>query len=147
MLTLRLNRWSLLIGLIVIVGLSAAAYFFSPKGENQTYVSSQSIKILSTFPRTGRYLAYHEQSNRHPRYKRKPQVERNKLTGINRVWRSTLILSFASCYIMWGESPSAAYTTSLMWTNNMVAITFMAQWHPLIEPKMSKLRKGYPGGS
>lgn len=33
------NRWSLLIGLIVIVGLSAAAFFFSPKGENQTYVS------------------------------------------------------------------------------------------------------------
>lgn len=74
------NGWSILIGLIVVVALSAAAYFFSPKGENQT------------------------------------------------VWRSTLILSFASCYIMW-------------------AITFMAQWHPLIEPKMSKLRPGYPGGS
>lgn len=44
------------------------------------------------------------------------------------IWRSSLILSFASCYIMW-------------------AITFLAQWHPLIEPRMAKLRPGYPGGS
>lgn len=32
------NSWSLLIGLVVIVALSAGAYFLSPKGENQTYV-------------------------------------------------------------------------------------------------------------
>ena len=31
--------WSLIIGFLVIVGLSAAAYVFAPKGENQTYVS------------------------------------------------------------------------------------------------------------
>ncbi|KAF2188719.1 hypothetical protein K469DRAFT_565303, partial [Zopfia rhizophila CBS 207.26] len=31
------------------------------------------------------------------------------------VWRSTLILSAVSCYLMW-------------------AITFLAQWHPLISP-------------
>ncbi|PVH83342.1 hypothetical protein DL98DRAFT_413246 [Cadophora sp. DSE1049] len=37
------------------------------------------------------------------------------------IWRSSLILSFASCYIMW-------------------AITFLAQWHPLIEPRASGLR-------
>ncbi|KAJ5484053.1 V-type proton ATPase subunit e [Penicillium diatomitis] len=30
------NGWSLLVGLIVIVALSLAAWFFSPKGENQT---------------------------------------------------------------------------------------------------------------
>ncbi|KAK8210103.1 H(+)-transporting V0 sector ATPase subunit e [Zalaria obscura] len=37
------------------------------------------------------------------------------------VWRSTLILSAWSCYLMW-------------------AITFLAQWHPLIAPKRSDLR-------
>ncbi|ETN42657.1 uncharacterized protein HMPREF1541_01814, partial [Cyphellophora europaea CBS 101466] len=67
------NSWSLIIGLLVVVALSIAAWVLSPKGENQT------------------------------------------------VWRSTLVLSFASCYIMW-------------------AIVFLAQWHPLIEPKMGKLR-------
>ncbi|CAG8958808.1 hypothetical protein HYALB_00004578 [Hymenoscyphus albidus] len=38
------------------------------------------------------------------------------------IWRSSLILSFASCYIMW-------------------AITFLAQWHPLIEPRRGGLTK------
>ncbi|KAI4123389.1 MAG: hypothetical protein LQ338_005286 [Usnochroma carphineum] len=47
------NGASLLIGLLTTLLLATLAYFFSPKGENQT------------------------------------------------VWRSTLILSFASCYIMW----------------------------------------------
>ncbi|RAK99211.1 V-type proton ATPase subunit E [Aspergillus ibericus CBS 121593] len=37
------------------------------------------------------------------------------------VFRSTLILSFACCYLMW-------------------AITFLAQWHPLIVPKRSDIR-------
>ncbi|KAK9596405.1 H(+)-transporting V0 sector ATPase subunit e [Aspergillus fumigatus] len=37
------------------------------------------------------------------------------------LWRSTLILSLASCYLMW-------------------AITFLAQWHPLIVPKRSDIR-------
>ncbi|EPQ63955.1 Vacuolar H+ ATPase subunit [Blumeria graminis f. sp. tritici 96224] len=38
------------------------------------------------------------------------------------IWRSTLILSFSSCYIMW-------------------AITFLAQWHPLIVPRRGGLRE------
>ncbi|KAG0133486.1 ATPase, V0 complex, subunit E1/e2 [Tuber indicum] len=37
------------------------------------------------------------------------------------IWRSSLILTFAACYIMW-------------------AITFMAQLHPLVMPKRSNLR-------
>ncbi|OJJ82341.1 uncharacterized protein ASPGLDRAFT_49120 [Aspergillus glaucus CBS 516.65] len=37
------------------------------------------------------------------------------------LWRSTLILSFVSCFLMW-------------------AIIFMAQWHPLIAPKRSDIR-------
>jgi len=70
------NGWSLIVGLIVVVGASVLAYLFSPKGETQT------------------------------------------------IWRSSLILAFVSCYIMW-------------------AITFMAQWHPLIQPKRSDWRPGY----
>ncbi|EPE34153.1 hypothetical protein GLAREA_07166 [Glarea lozoyensis ATCC 20868] len=38
------------------------------------------------------------------------------------IWRSSLILSFASCYLMW-------------------AITFLAQWHPLIVPRRGGLRE------
>jgi len=37
------------------------------------------------------------------------------------IWRSSLILGMSACYIMW-------------------AITFLAQWHPLIEPKRTDLR-------
>ncbi|KAH0284429.1 hypothetical protein M436DRAFT_79790 [Aureobasidium namibiae CBS 147.97] len=40
------------------------------------------------------------------------------------VWRSTLILSAWSCYLMW-------------------AITFLAQWHPLIQPQRGDLRPEY----
>ncbi|KAI9736081.1 MAG: hypothetical protein M1818_006257 [Claussenomyces sp. TS43310] len=32
------NGWSIIIGLVVIVLASVAAWFFSPKGETQTYV-------------------------------------------------------------------------------------------------------------
>jgi len=45
--------------------------------------------------------------------------------GENQVlWRSSLILSFVSCYLMW-------------------AITFLSQLHPLIEPRRSDLRTKY----
>ncbi|PLN76589.1 ATPase, V0 complex, subunit E1/e2 [Aspergillus taichungensis] len=69
------SGWSLIVGLILVVIASVVAWFFSPKGDNQT------------------------------------------------LWRSTLILSFASCYLMW-------------------AIVFLAQWHPLIVPKRSDIRPG-----
>ncbi|KAJ5651269.1 uncharacterized protein N7484_004992 [Penicillium longicatenatum] len=39
------------------------------------------------------------------------------------VWRSVLILSFISCYLMW-------------------AIVFLSQLHPLISPKRSDIRPG-----
>jgi hypothetical protein len=40
MLTLALweNSWSIIVGLVCVVALSVLAWFFSPKGENQTYV-------------------------------------------------------------------------------------------------------------
>ena len=44
------------------------------------------------------------------------------------VWRSTLILSAWSCWLMW-------------------AITFLAQWHPLIAPQRNDLRPEYNGAA
>jgi len=35
------NGYSIFVGLVIIVALCAAAWFFSPKGENQVYVESQ----------------------------------------------------------------------------------------------------------
>jgi hypothetical protein len=40
------NRWSILIGLLVVVLLSVAAWVLSPKGENQTYVLTQVSSLL-----------------------------------------------------------------------------------------------------
>ncbi|KAF2092110.1 hypothetical protein K490DRAFT_61555 [Saccharata proteae CBS 121410] len=40
------------------------------------------------------------------------------------VWRSSLCLAAWSCYLMW-------------------AITFLAQWHPLITPTRTDLRMEY----
>ncbi|KAF2002287.1 hypothetical protein P154DRAFT_521106 [Amniculicola lignicola CBS 123094] len=75
------NGWAPFIGLIVLAIVVGAAWFLSPKGENQT------------------------------------------------IWRSTLILSAVSMYLMW-------------------AITFIAQLHPLISPINLKIRvEGHAGGS
>lgn len=52
-------RWSLLIGLIVVVGAAVAAWVFSPKGDNQTYASiSLSYLTLPYLPcvRCGSYV-------------------------------------------------------------------------------------------
>ena len=46
------------------------------------------------------------------------------LPPFNRTWRSSLILAFASCYLMW-------------------FITFMAQLHPLIEPRRNDVREDF----
>ena len=42
-------RWSLIIGLIVVVVLSVAAYIFSPKGENLTLVTSLKLIPFITY--------------------------------------------------------------------------------------------------
>ncbi|KAI0142785.1 ATPase, V0 complex, subunit E1/e2 [Xylariaceae sp. FL1272] len=39
-------------------------------------------------------------------------------------WRSSLIIAFTACYLMW-------------------AITFLAQLHPLIEPRRVDVRSGF----
>jgi len=68
------NSWSLIIGLVVIIGLSVAAWLLSPKGENQTYA-------INRISHLGGVAA----------------------NVLGRIWRSSLILSFVSCYIMWGK--------------------------------------------
>lgn len=40
------------------------------------------------------------------------------------VWRSSVLLTIASCYLMW-------------------AITYLSQLHPLISPRTQTLREGY----
>lgn len=40
------------------------------------------------------------------------------------IWRSSLLLALACCYLMW-------------------AITFLAQLNPLIEPRRSDIRPGF----
>ena len=82
------------------------------------------------------------------------------LTATNSVWRSTLILTFASCYIMWGMQYPYPYPRHLlllpsylfslwfdetmgrgMWLmDGVTAIVFLAQWHPLIKPSNASLR-------
>lgn len=72
---------------------------------------------------------------------------------VYRIWRSSLILSFASCYIMWGtyshridpdytEKETEAMSPGIILTLT-TAITFLAQWHPLIVPRRGDLRDDY----
>jgi V-type H+-transporting ATPase subunit e len=45
------NSWSIIIGLVCVVVLCVLAWFFSPKGENQTYVHpSGSLLAVTAFP-------------------------------------------------------------------------------------------------
>jgi len=58
------------------------------------------------------------------------------------IWRSTLILSFASCYLMWGTYTLADVEESGKRDYGLIctiAITFLAQWHPLIVPRRGDL--------
>ena len=61
------------------------------------------------------------------------------------VWRSTIILSAASCWLMWGtycKRPDRRGVGLTGWT----AITFLAQWHPLISPQRKDLRPEFNQG-
>ena len=91
------NGYSIFVGLVVIVALCLASWFFSPKGENQVYVSR--LRLRQGFVGMLTHM-------------------------LCRLWRSSLILTIVSCYLMW-------------------AITFLAQLNPLIEPRRSDLRKEY----
>ncbi|KAK3688483.1 ATP synthase subunit H-domain-containing protein [Podospora appendiculata] len=112
------NGWSIFVGLAVIVAMCVGAWVFAPKGENQVYGTYFTISLPSRPPTSFTTPTGTD--------------ETNPLTFIylsnpppkNSLWRSSLILSFVSCYLMW-------------------AITFLAQLHPLIEPRRSDLRKDY----
>ncbi|KAJ6444227.1 protein transport protein Sec39 [Purpureocillium lavendulum] len=106
--------YAIFIGLVVIAILCAASWFLAPKGENQVSVPSPSPcrpPLVMPLRRTLRQLALQTNSML--------TVERS-----HRLWRSSLILSIVSCYLMW-------------------AITFLAQLHPLIVPKRSDLREQF----
>ncbi|RMY64586.1 hypothetical protein D0863_09714 [Hortaea werneckii] len=60
------------------------------------------------------------------------------------VWRSTLILSAWSCWLMWDAEVVTGIGTSQLTMNT--AITFLAQWHPLIVPERGDLRPEYNNG-
>lgn len=65
--------WSLIISIIVVAAIGLAAWFLSPKGENQTY-AIPFLCMAGARPNVHKYS----------------------------VWRSTIILSTASCWLMWG---------------------------------------------
>lgn len=103
------HSWSVLIGLVVVIAMCVAAWFFSPKGENQVYVCPSALAFFLPPP----FLESPIHTHKSPLGK-KPYS----------LWRSSLILSIVSCFLMW-------------------AITFLSQLHPLIEPRRSDLRKEY----
>ena len=104
---------------------SLLAYFFAPKGENQTYViasfgpffkfhAALLLKSLSIqAPRIAHQClgeTHHLVLTRVPQAKdRERKISYLRVSwlifvpGDDRIWRSTLILSFASCYLMWGS--------------------------------------------
>jgi hypothetical protein len=98
--SLHHNSWSIIIGLVVVLVACVGAYFFSPKGETNTYV-----------PHLG--------------------ADTSSRLITSRIWRWTLILSFASCYIMWGmieECPPRLITDTDINNSNYLSST-MASPH------------------
>jgi V-type H+-transporting ATPase subunit e len=65
---------------------------------------------------------------------------RTKLTLFSSVWRSSLILAFASCYLMWGTILSIENNELRLMS---VAITLLAQLNPLVEPRRGDWRPDY----
>lgn len=62
-----------------------------------------------------------------------------------------MVLSAWSCWLMWGTSmtPDKERSNRRGWDLLMdvvTAITFLAQWHPLIVPERSDLRPEYVNG-
>lgn len=108
--------WSIIISIVVVGVISLAAWFFSPKGENQAY---SSLEL--------------------------PTMHLRMLTRTHSVWRSTIILSAASCWLMWGTYCKRTSERSLG-LMRWAAITFLAQWHPLISPQRKDLRPEFNQG-
>ncbi|OHW96744.1 ATP synthase subunit h [Colletotrichum incanum] len=96
--------YSIFIGLVIVVAMGAGAWFLSPKGETQMYVRPQLMQ------------------NTQKSHIRSLASQCGTANVGDSIWRSSLLLALACCYLMW-------------------AITFLAQLHPLIEPKRSNLRE------
>lgn len=151
------SRYSIFIGLVVVAIMCAASWFFAPKGENQVSVqeasttqqqSTHSLPPSPTLFSVFRSLLSHPLCNisyacvlstasyrlpptHFPRRITRPHVSQADRTALIltlccSLWRSSLILAISSCYLMW-------------------AITFLAQLHPLIQPKRSDLREEFLG--
>lgn len=72
-------------------------------------------------------------------------IHSRPLTRLHSVWRSTIILSAASCWLMWGTCWKRTNGRDLELTS-WTAITFLAQWHPLISPQRKDLRPEFNQG-
>jgi hypothetical protein len=80
----------------------------------------------------------------------KLQTLENTDSAVLSLFRSTLILTFVSCYLMWGmlvvtccPYPPIPVICVLheIYSNILnIAIVFLSQWHPLIAPKRSDIR-------
>jgi hypothetical protein len=84
-------RASIIIGLVFVILASLCAWFFAPKGDNQTYVPLQRSSAAMIDFRDG---------------------NADICCDLNSVWRSSLILAFSACYIMWGMFRPLLHTYS-----------------------------------
>lgn len=84
---------------MVVVIASLAAWVFSPKGENQTW--AHPLLCFKEMDDHGS-ISYLD-------------VKTGWYDWLNRLWRSSLILAFAACYLMWGMS-KLSFTICLLWT-------------------------------
>ncbi|KAI1853399.1 hypothetical protein JX266_002105 [Neoarthrinium moseri] len=121
---------SIFLGAVIVAAMCVAAWFLAPKGENQTSRAEAEPQVA--------FWTEMQMMERHcmppircmPSFRSATLQTRNNseitngLVKIRSTWRSSLIIAFISCYLMW-------------------FITFMAQLHPLIAPKNPSVRSGY----
>lgn len=112
-----IHSWSIIIGLVVVVLASVAGWFLSPKGETQTYVPSTCdyglpfVVIADIIEDRANYLLQDLAKLLDP-------LLRQLLPNVGCVQQ----LHLTTCF-----------------TNFVAAITFLAQWHPLITPRRGDL--------
>lgn len=140
---IKKNRWSLIVGLILVVIASVVAWFLSPKGDNQTYV----LLPVLFFNNTTICPAIQTQTKRQKANAVKNLQTLAKhphslicvvLSDVGYVLFSSffLFLDVLECGVLYCvEFLADAYPAA-------IAIVFLAQWHPLIVPKRSDIRPG-----
>ena len=147
-LTLRENSWSLLISVIFIIVFCAVAWFASPKGENQTYVLVLSSLLLARDHKP----IIHESLVIALALRRQPtNTTRSQCLALDAHPLCLELLAHVGYVLLllppsptrFGHGMCGLLTT---WCFFLVAITFLAQWHPLIAPERADLRPEYNGG-